>query len=115
MRRFWFISCSHFLLHLSRSCFAVDLTQLLPPRGKEEEGGLQACAGAASPGGLLRLCISVLLLPRGTVPQPAQAAGLPRPGKNGYPFSAQPESPCVSPSSAEVCFISSGRDEASSH
>ena len=75
LRRFWFISCSHFLLHLSTSRFAVDLTQLLPPRGKEEEGGLQAHAGAASPGGLLRLCISVLL-PRGTVPQPVQAAWL---------------------------------------
>lgn len=64
LRRFWFISCSHFLLHLGRSRFAVDLTQLLSPRGKEEEGGLQACAGAASPGVLLRLYFSVFL-PRG--------------------------------------------------
>lgn len=73
MRRFWFISYSHFLLHLSTSHFAVDLTQLLLPRGKEEEGGLQACAGAASPGGLLSVSV---LLPWGAVPQPAQAARL---------------------------------------
>lgn len=75
MRRFWFISCSHFLLHLRTSRFAVDLTQLLSPQGKEEEGGLEVHTGAASPGGLLRLCISVLL-PRGAVPQAVQAAWL---------------------------------------
>lgn len=69
LRRFWVISCSHFLLHLSRSCFALDLTQLLSPQGEEEEGGLQART-VASPGGLLRLC-PLVLLPGGAVPDQA--------------------------------------------
>lgn len=62
LRRFWVISRFHFLPRLSTSRFAVGLTQLLSPRGKEEEGGLRAQAAAASPGDLLGLCISALLL-----------------------------------------------------
>lgn len=61
LRRFWVISHFHFLPRLSTSRFAVGLTQLLWPRGKEEEGGLWAQAGAASPGDLLGLCVSSLL------------------------------------------------------